>query len=239
MRVFKEVPLRVLCIFAHPDDADVGAGGTIAKWSSAGAIITLVVACKGEKGTVDASIPSTILAETRDLELKLSADTLGISSIEKLLIDDGEVENNSLLRTKLVTLIRSFKPQIVLSHDPTAIFFGATYFNHRDHRELGFAVLDSVLPASHLPHYFPEAGPAHSVERVFLSGTQNPTISVDVSSTIKLKVKAALCHKSQVGMRSQQLSDSIKESAKHLGKRVGVECAEYFRDIANGRGSFE
>lgn len=236
MRVMRDVPERVMCVFAHPDDADVGAGGTIAKWSSAGATVMLVVACRGEKGTIDPKWDSSSLSAARQLELTHSAETLGISVVETLRIDDGEIENDRILRAQLVTLLRSFRPQVVLSHDPTAIFFGSTYFNHRDHRELGFAVLDSVLPASHLPHYFPDAGPAHRVERVLLSGTQSPNVAIDISANVGTKTDAALCHKSQLGSRSVQLAESIHANAKNLGKRLRIDGVELFRELTNGRG---
>ncbi len=237
MRIYSEIPGRAMCIFAHPDDADMGAGGTIAKWSTAGTEIVLVVACTGDKGTVDSTTDPKYLVEQRDRELCDSAATLGISAVERLLIADGDVENSRALRERIVRLVRVFRPQVVISHDPTAIFFGTTYYNHRDHRELGFATLDAVLPAAYLPHYFPESGPSHKVERVLLAGTLEANVGVDISMTVNSKIDAALCHKTQVGPRSKQLSDSIQSSAKHCGKRLSVAGAENFRELVNGWGA--
>ncbi len=63
-------------------------------------------------------------------------------------------------------------PNFVCGHDPTVVFFGREYFNHRDHRIAGTALLDAVAPVAALPLYFPDAGPAHQVDTVLLSGTR-------------------------------------------------------------------
>src|SRR5207302_351117 len=80
---------------------------------------------------------------------------------EQLRIADGELDNTSELRRQIVTTIRRVRPDAVVCPDPTAVFFGDRYFNHHDHREVGWATLDAVAPAASNPHYFPNAGPVH------------------------------------------------------------------------------
>ena len=236
MRIMAETPARALCVFAHPDDADIGAGGTIARWSRGGSEVCLVVAARGEKGTTDQMAEPGALAAKRATELAAAAAELGVARVEMLGYGDGEVENTSELRERLVRMVREFRPEVVLSHDPTAIFFGATYFNHRDHRELGFAILDAVFPASHLPLYFPQAGPAYRVPLVLLSGTLEGQVAVDVLGTLEAKQRAVAAHSSQVGKRGREVERSIEATARGLGRRVGLQAAEIFREMRNEAG---
>ena len=237
MRIITEVPKRVLCVFAHPDDADIGAGGTIARWSAAGAVITLAVAARGDKGTLDPEMDPSTLAELRAGELKSASVELGVAEVISLGLGDGEITNGAQLRESLVGLIRRIRPDVVMTHDPSAIYFGSTYFNHRDHRELGFAVLDSVFPASHLPLYFPEAGPPHRVALVLLSGTMEATAAVEITQSLGAKQAAVRSHRSQVGARSAQVATSIDSTARALGRRVGLGAAEVFRELRNEMGT--
>ncbi len=104
----------------------------------------------------------------------------GWRRIELLGYPDGESENDLGLRAQLVEMVRRLRPDTVVCPDPTALYFGAGYVNHRDHRICGFAVLDTVAPAAASPLYFPDRGPPHQVQRVYLSGTLNPDTAIDI-----------------------------------------------------------
>src|SRR3954452_1744915 len=195
----EQVPARALAIYAHPDDPEVSCGGTLAAWSSAGAVVHMVIAARGDKGSSDPAVDPDALARRRAGEAGRAADALGLAGHEVLDHDDGTLEDTAELRSELVALVRRIRPEVVVCPDPTAIFFGQHYFNHRDHRILGFAVLDAVAPAASNPHYFPEAGPPHQVRAVFLSGTLEPDAWVDITGAIDAKAEALLCHQSQVG----------------------------------------
>ena len=108
------------------------------------------------------------------MESAEAAERLGVAGQDSLNYPDGELYDDAGLREALVAAVRRFRPDVVLCPDPTAVFFGQDYFNHRDHRITGMAALDAVSPAAALPHYFPEAGPAHQVTTVLLSGTLGP-----------------------------------------------------------------
>ena len=135
---------------------------------------------------------------------------------------------------ELVAWIRRLRPVVVLGHDPTAVFFGEEYFNHRDHRVTGFAVLDALSPAAALPHYFPEAGPAHQVETALLSGTLEPNVWVDVTATIDDKAKAVSCHRSQFTDDVEWARRAVRQRAGEDGRRAGVAFAEGFRRLRLG-----
>ena len=101
------------------------------------------------------------LAELRALEMEQAAQVLELAGHHTLGHPDGEIEDTTGLREQIVRFVRELRPDAVLCPDPTAVFFGEDYLNHRDHRITGFAVLDALSPAAALPNYFPAAGPAH------------------------------------------------------------------------------
>jgi len=227
----EDVPDVVLAVYAHPDDADVGAGGTLARWASSGCAVHLVVCTDGGRGTKDPALSPEVLAEQRRSELADATAIIGITSHEVLGLPDGELSDGPDLRAELVARIRRVRPEAVLGHDPTAVFFGQDYFNHRDHRVAGWALLDACAPASALPHYFPEAGPAHQVGVVYLSGTLEPDVWVDVTGTIEVKAAAVECHRSQFPGGDGWAGAAVRGRAEEEGRRAGVAFAEGFRRV--------
>jgi LmbE family N-acetylglucosaminyl deacetylase len=120
---------------------------------------------------------------------------------------------------------------VVICPDPTAVFFGPTYYNHHDHRVLGWAVLDAVSPAAGQPHYFPDAGPPHRVATMLLSGTLEPDTWIDISDTVDLKAQALLCHESQLSETAEWLRTVVRQRAEDGGRTAGVSHAEGFRRL--------
>jgi len=229
-----EVPRRALAVYAHPDDPDVSCGGTLAAWTAAGCEVHTVICTDGGKGTADPGLESKELVAVRAEEAAAAAEVLGIAGQELLGIPDGELEDAPWFREALVRVVRRLRPDVVLSHDPTAVFFGQDYFNHRDHRVTGFAVLDAVAPAAAMPHYFPEAGPAHEVATVLLSGTLEPDVWVDVTSTVERKGAAVACHRSQFPDGADWAATAMRLAAEDAGRHAGVPCAEGFRRLRLG-----
>ena len=229
-----ETPGVVLAVYAHPDDADVACGGTLARWAKDGSAVHLLVCTDGGKGTVDPRVKPKKLATERVAELEASSAVIGLSSLENLGFPDGELADSDDFRRTLVARVRSLRPDVVCGHDPTAVFFGQSYFNHRDHRIAGAALLDAVAPASALPHYFPEAGPPHQVTTVLLSGTLEPDEWVDVSATIESKVAAVECHRTQFAGQDGWAGEAVRRRAAEEGRRAGVAYAEGFRRLTLG-----
>ena len=224
-------PTRVLAVYAHPGDAEVGCGGTLARWAAAGAEVHLTVCCTGDKGSADADADADALAATRSHESSAAAAVLGALEQRGLGRPDGSLEDTPELRAELVGLVRAIRPEVVVCPDPTAVFFGRHYLNHRDHRVIGWSVLDAVAPAASNPHYFPECGPAHAVAAVWLSGTLEPDASVDIGAVVEVKAAALACHASQVGDTSEWLATVVRERAEEAGKAAGVPYAESFRRL--------
>jgi LmbE family N-acetylglucosaminyl deacetylase len=229
-----EVPARVLAVYAHPDDADVACGGTLARWAKAGASVHLVVCTDGGRGTADPGVDPVELAERRAGELVEAAAIIGLAGHEVLGWTDGELDDTAALREEMVRLIRRIRPDVVCGHDPTAIFFGQDYFNHRDHRQAGWALLDALSPAAWLPHYFPDAGPPHRVSVAYLSGTLEPDVWVDISDTVEMKAAAVERHRSQFAGEEDWAGDAVRRRAEEEGRRAGVGHAEGFRRLRLG-----
>ncbi len=229
-----DVPDRVVAVYAHPDDADVSCGGTIARWAGAGSEVHVVVCTDGDKGTTDAHVDPAELAGRRAAELAASAEVLGVAGSERLHYPDGELDDGAALRSVLVGVIRRLRPDLVLCPDPTAIFFGQDYFNHRDHRATGWAALDAASPAAALPHYVPAAGPAHQVSTVLLSGTLEPDVWVDISATLAVKEAAVTCHRSQFSDGGEWARTAVRLGAEDAGRRCGRTYAEGFRRLRLG-----
>lgn len=240
-----DVPGRALAVYAHPDDAEVSCGGTLARWAAAGAEVHLVVCTQGDKGSPDASTDAAELARRRAQEVAEAAAVLGLAGQELLGIPDGELDDGPGVRERLVAAIRRVRPEAVVCPDPTAVLFGDTYVNHRDHRMVGWATLDAVSPAAANPHYFPGAGPAHSVSWVLLSGTLEPNVWVDVEAELDVKIDALLCHRSQLaaaappgagheGGSPDWFRSVVRQRAADGGRAAGVAYAEGFRRLGLG-----
>jgi LmbE family N-acetylglucosaminyl deacetylase len=230
----EETPGVVLAVYAHPDDADVGCGGTLARWAKAGCAVHLVVCTDGGKGTTDPAVVPAQLAAERAGELEASSALIGLSSVENLGYPDGELADSEGFRRSIVERVRALCPDVVCGHDPSALFFGQDYVNHRDHRIAGAALLDSVAPASALPHYFPEAGAPHQVSTMLLSGTLEPDEWIDVTDTIETKAAAVECHRTQFSGQTGWAGEAVRRRAAEEGRRAGVAYAEGFRRLTLG-----
>jgi LmbE family N-acetylglucosaminyl deacetylase len=228
----ESVPANVLAIYAHPDDPDVSAGGTLAAWAERGAVIHVCICTDGDKGSSDPATDPAALVASRRQEVVAAGAVLGVSEHHWLGYADGEIEDDRVLRGKLVELIRRLRPDAVVGADPTAVYFGRHYVNHRDHRVVGWATIDAVSPAAANPHYFPGTGAAHRVPLLYLSGTLEPDVWVDTTATIDRKAEAIACHASQVGEPGEWLRVVVRERAEEAGRQVGVRFAEAFRRVS-------
>jgi LmbE family N-acetylglucosaminyl deacetylase len=231
-------PGTVLAVYAHPDDPEISAGGTLARWAEAGASVWVLITTRGEKGTRDPDADLDALAALRVEETRKAAEVLGLAGHFHLGTGDGELEDDARLRGDIVRLVRELRPEVVLCPDPTAVFFGSSYFNHRDHRVTGWATLDAVAPAAGNPHYFAEhlrdGLDVHQVRTVYLSGTLEPDCWVDIGATLERKIDALFCHASQLTETGDWFREFLRTSAEEAGAAAGVRYAESFRRLELG-----
>jgi LmbE family N-acetylglucosaminyl deacetylase len=145
---------RVLAVGAHPDDAEFYAGGTLARFAEARVQVTLVVCTGGGRGGRGLTDP----VAARAAEQEVAASIIGFHERRNLGRTDGELVNDDALRERLVFALRSTRPDIVVTHDPRAVFAPVRdrfRLQHSDHRAAGQGLLDSVYPRAPSPNFFP------------------------------------------------------------------------------------
>ena len=140
-----KLPMRVMIIGAHPDDADFYCGATAIKLAKAGAKVRFVSLCNGNKGHQTMTSPA--LAARRYGETQRAAKAYGIESYTVGEAPDCEIEPTLELREKVTRMIREFAPHCVITHRSTDY--------HADHRATGTAVLDSIYMLG-VPLFCPE-----------------------------------------------------------------------------------
>lgn len=168
----------ILACFAHPDDESFSSGGTLARYASQGAEVTLVCATRGEAGEISdpALAAPENLAEVREQELRCAAEALGIGRLEFLGYRDSGMEgtddnNNPLAYVmadrdevigKLVGFIRDLRPDVVITFDPDGAY------GHPDHIAIHHHTVAAVAAARDESR-FPQAGPVWTPRRLFFT----------------------------------------------------------------------
>ncbi|MFQ5912748.1 MAG: PIG-L deacetylase family protein [Nitrospinota bacterium] len=219
---------RVLVVVAHPDDAELGSGGSIARWVSGGATIDYIIATNGNKGTKDLAISPHQLAETREAEQKAAAELLGARGVIYLRYNDGELQADDGLKIQLAILIRHHRPDVIVTHDPWRL-----YHLHPDHRALGITVTDAIVAARDhlfLPALSVIGLKAHHTPNALFAGADHPNYFVDISQTLEAKIESLARHKSQM-FRVDGWQDRVRERAAEVGRKGGFEYAEGFHRI--------
>ncbi len=187
-----EQSLRILVIGAHPDDADIKAGGTSAKWSALGHTVRLVSLTNGQAGHQELYGPR--LAAIRKAEAEAAAAVIGATYT---IFDqpDGELDDRAEYRLHVIRLIRSVNPDLVITHRSNDY--------HPDHRFTGLLVQDAsyllTVPAicPDVPHL------AHCPVILYFSDAFSkpckfePHVLVDIDENFDQMVDMLHCHKSQ------------------------------------------
>ena len=223
------IPESAMVIVAHPDDAEFTVAGTVAAWTKAGCHVTYVVCTDGNTGSHEPDMTRERLAELRRAEQRAACVALGVSQVVFLGYDDGQLQPTLDLRRDLVRAIRQYKPEAVITWDPTTLLIGDDYINHPDHRAAAQAALDAAAPASAMPLLWPEAGAPHRVRQVYIFGNEKPNVWVDVTDTIEQKIAALKLHASQMG--EWDPTEMVREWGAESGQEKGLAYAESYRVI--------
>ena len=191
---------RALVIAAHPDDADLGVGGTMAQLVLDQWKVRYLIVTDGAKGTTDINKTYDQIVSTRQQEQINAASYTGVTDIKFLGFSDGELDSSKNLRKTLVKEIRQFQPFRVYTHDPEPIIINNQVINHPDHRITGLETINAIYPSIRDPKYFPEHFHEgilpHKVKELILWGTNNVNYEIDITSTIKDKLLALMAHES-------------------------------------------
>jgi len=226
-------PKKAMVIVAHPDDIEYGCAGTVAQWVQDGAEVCYVLCTSGDVGISEAGMTCARAAKIREAEQLAAATVIGVKDVVFLREPDGLLENTIALRKKLVREIRRFKPDVVITEDPTLYWGDDQQINHPDHRAAGGAAIDAIFPAAGQPNLFEELAhqgfTAHKVRKVYVRDYYKGMSFVDISHTIELQIEALKKHVSQI--EEWDPAPSVREWAATTGKRAGLTYAESYRII--------
>jgi len=229
------MPLRVLTLFAHPDDAETMAGGALLKWSREGHTISLCLITDGDKGTSDPHDTRDAVIARRSAEQARAAARLG-ADVVRLGYEDGVLQPTIELRRDLVRVMRKVRPDIVVANDPTVWFRHDTYIMHPDHRAAGQAALEALYPAVRKASFFPELlaeGLApHVVPEVWLGPTDTPNLVLDIGDVFEEKIALICEHTSQ--FPPEPTRRAFTRIAREAGETRGIALAEGFRRLRLG-----
>ncbi len=213
---------KVMVVMAHPDDPDFSSAGTMAKWAGEGKEIIYVLFTRGDKGTEDPNMTSERLAEIREQEQRNAAKVLGVKDVIFLGHPDGGVEDTRQGREQVVRLIRTFRPDILVTMDPNR-----RYWQHRDHRNAATMALDACFPFSRdrlsFPEHEKEGLAPHKTGEVFIAGAEEPDTFIDIKDYVDKKIDALRCHKSQVGEGPRE---EFVERLKNMSRRMTLRLPE-------------
>lgn len=221
--------IDVLAFGAHPDDAELGCGGTIAKLVSQGKKIAIVDLTQGELGTRGTS-------ETRKLESEKAMEVLGLSARENLMMKDGFLESSEENLKRIVVAIRKYRPDIV--------FANAIDDRHPDHAKASKMVSDACFLSGLVKietSFHGEKQEAWRPKQVFYYiqwKDLQPDFVVDISDFMKVKVEACLAYQTQfynpdskepmTAIATKDFLESITYRAQNLGRLSGCAFAEGF-----------
>lgn len=224
-------PAQVMVVTPHPDDAEYGVAGTVARWISDGKEVVYVVCTNGEKGTSDASMKPGKLVKIREKEQIAAARSLGVREVIFLGHPDQGLEDTPEFRKELVRLIRMYRPETVVTADPYR-----RYVWHRDHRITGQVTLDAVFPYArdHLsyPDLMKEGFHPHKVREILFWASEDVNYRSNITATFHLKLAALRCHKSQVGhIPTQELEERLRQRHKTMAEGEDFHLAEAFHRV--------
>ena len=219
----------VLAIGAHPDDVELGCGGTIAKLISEGKKVAILDLTQGELGTRGTN-------ETRAIEAKNAAEILGISARENLKMKDGFLINSEEYQLRIIKAIRTYQPEIV--------FCNAVDDRHPDHAKAAKLASDACFLSGLIKIETEESGKKQEkwrpkqVFHYIQWKNIEPDFVIDISGFLDKKIESCLAYKTQfydptsteptTPISSKSFLDSIAYRAQDLGRLAGVEHAEGF-----------
>ncbi|TXE16073.1 bacillithiol biosynthesis deacetylase BshB1 [Psychroserpens burtonensis] len=221
--------LDILVFGAHPDDIELGCGGTVAKEIANGKKVGLIDLTRGELGTRGT-------AQTRDQEANDASKILGVTVRENLGFADGFFINDKEHQLKVVQMVRKYQPEIVLCN--------AIDDRHIDHGKGSKLVSDACFLSGLLKIETDLDGKVQDkwrpkqVYHYIQWKNLEPDLAVDISGYIDIKMASVAAYKTQfydpnskepqTPITSKNFTDSIKYRASDLGRLIGVDYAEGF-----------
>jgi len=219
----------ILAFGAHPDDVELGCGGTIAKLISEGKNCVIVDLTRGELGTRGTDL-------TRKEEAADAAKILGVSARENLGFKDGFLINSEEYQMEIVKMIRKYRPEIVLAN--------AIDDRHPDHAKAAKLVSDACFLAglrkieTVLEGDVQEVWRPKQVFHYIQWKNIEPEFVIDISEHLDKKLEACMAFKTQfydptskepvTPIATKDFQESLTYRAQDLGRLSGVTYAEGF-----------
>lgn len=193
--------LTIVAVYAHPDDGEFHAAGSLAKWADEGHRVLAICATDGALGSKRRDVSASEIAAARARELTNALAAIGGEPPIFLGFPDGFLrDHRSALRERLIYHLRGLRADRVLTFDPYK-----RYEIHPDHVTIGRmaseAAVFSCFPLLH-PEHLDEGMEAVQPKEVWYMGPLEhaPNRIIEIKATLKTKITATLCHESQIEM---------------------------------------
>lgn len=253
----------IVAVYAHPDDGEFLAGGSLAKWAEEGHQVFAICATNGDLGVKTRDVSSEELANIRKEELSNAMKVIGGNPPIFLDYPDGFLrEHIKELKERLVYWFRKLRPDRIITFDPWK-----KYQIHPDHIEVGRmaseAAVFSCFPLLYPEHLSTGLDPCQPEELWYMIPMEHkPNRLVDITNTMDKKIGSILCHQSQMEMMAdifvagadptnltieekEQLHEGTDNLLRMVSQMIGnlsegqVELAEAFFAIKLGPGMFD
>jgi LmbE family N-acetylglucosaminyl deacetylase len=193
---------RVLAVMAHPDDVDFGWAGSVGVMTDAGVEVVYCLVTDGDAGGSETGISREEMAPLRRDEQRAAAAIVGVSELHFLGYADGRVEASLDLRRDITRVIRTVRPDRVMTQSPDRNW-DRIYASHPDHLATGEAAVAAVYPDARNRWAHPELAAEGlepwTVDALWMGiGRESATHYVDITTTVDRKIEALLSHKSQL-----------------------------------------
>ncbi len=219
-----------LFVTAHPDDALVFFAGLIHQLRKEQKNVYVLVVTNGARGSRENDISEVDLAKQRLEEERAALKSIGVPEENVFCLGylDGEVESNMKLIGEISKYIRKYKIDLVGTHEPS-VQYSLTYdksgyfVQHRDHRKVGEAVIDSAYPFSRDKSFFPEhyvdGIQPHTLYDILLTDENGSNFEFDYTAELETKKNAMRLHKSQFDENAvNEINEFFKFGEKYLEK---------------------
>jgi LmbE family N-acetylglucosaminyl deacetylase len=224
---------RVLCVFAHPDDVDFGAAGTVAGWVAAGIKVSYLLATRGDAGGFDET-PRELMPKIREAEQRAAAGALGVTDVEFLDgYRDGALTPSTDLRHDITRAIRRVWPDRILTSSPLRRWERMAGPSHPDHLAVGEATTCAIYPDARNEFAFPglmaDGLKPWVVREVWYQGGPSPDHAVDVTDAFDTKLAALGAHTSQVSHvdMASLVRERLSQAARAVGLPEGRLCETF------------
>lgn len=217
---------RALVVVAHPDDADFGAGGTLAGMTATGWEVTALYCTRGEQGGFDPSLHEQ-MPQIREREQRSAGKVLGIDDVRFLDgYRDGWLQPTYDLQRDIVRVIRDVRPEVMFIQSAERVY-DRIFASHPDHLACGEATIRAIYPAAEnqfaWPELISEEGlEPYTVPEFWVMGHPAGTHWVDITDTVDRKVAALLEHQSQVAHRGDELAEAVRTRAADVAVAGGL-----------------